>query len=259
MIKWAEANVLVYSDSFLCLGKMLDHSEANERWKGQVADFQLSDSYAELLGMDGEPIEFEWNIVLGLTSLQILWKIQADLQRRNIEPEEFGDRIIFYGNRNDKPEGLWDSVASQMVQRSRERGRPVFGGASALSRGTLKRLKGKETIHFNADASNTELLFRIMHSANQLSVYGAVSQWCEQFDLNQSERESTSEDIPEKGEPVDKEALYTVDKEILKSMNSQEVNSLVRTDCGKIWRTPNCDPESIRLQRSLSSLHCWTL
>ena len=36
-------------------------------------------------------------------------------------------------------------------------------------------------MHFNADSSNTELLFRTLHSANQLSVHGAVSSWCEEF------------------------------------------------------------------------------
>ena len=46
----------------------------------------------------------------------------------------------------------------------------------------------KDTIHFNADASNTELLFRIIHSVNQLSVYGAVSSWCEQFGLTEEEK-----------------------------------------------------------------------
>ena len=47
------------------------------------------------------PIEFEWNILPGVTSLQILQKIQGDLQGRNIEPENFGDRIIFMSKFND--------------------------------------------------------------------------------------------------------------------------------------------------------------
>ena len=101
VIKWTKAKVFVYSDSVLCFGKMLIPSEANERWTGQVVDFQLSDSYAELLRNDGEPNEFEWNILPGLTSLQILQKIQDDLQGRLIEPEEFGDRIIFMSVFND--------------------------------------------------------------------------------------------------------------------------------------------------------------
>ena len=38
-----------------------------------------------------------------------------------------------------------------------ETGHPVFKSISALSRGILRMLQGKETIHFNADDSNTEL------------------------------------------------------------------------------------------------------
>ena len=41
---------------------------------------------------DGEPIEFEWNI---------LRKIQEILQHRNIDPEKFEDRIIFMSMFND--------------------------------------------------------------------------------------------------------------------------------------------------------------
>ena len=101
MIHWAKATAIVYSDSVLCLGKMQAHAEANERWKSQVADVPLSDSHAELLGIDGERVEFEWNIFPGLTSLQTLQKIQEDLQERNIEPEMFGDRVIFMSRFND--------------------------------------------------------------------------------------------------------------------------------------------------------------
>ena len=38
-----------------------------------------------------------------------------------------------------------------------ETGHPVFTSVSALSRGILRKVKGNEAIHFNADASNTEL------------------------------------------------------------------------------------------------------
>ena len=59
-------------------------------------NFRLqSKSRKELFGNDGEPIEFEWNISPGLTTVEILQKIQKDLQDRNIEPEMFEDRIIF--------------------------------------------------------------------------------------------------------------------------------------------------------------------
>ena len=75
-----------------------------------------------------------------------------------------------------------------MEHRFKETSHPVFTSASALSRGILRMLKGKETIHFNADASNTQLLFRTIRSVNKLCIYGAVSHWCEQFGLIADEK-----------------------------------------------------------------------
>ena len=61
-------------------------------------------------------------------------------------------------------EGNWDSTATQMVERYKETAHPVFKNISVLSCGFLKKKNGRDTIHFNADASNTELLFRRVHS-----------------------------------------------------------------------------------------------
>ena len=58
-------------------------------------------AYRKLFVIDGEPIEFEWNILPGLTSLEILQKIQRDLQDRNIEPENVEDWIILVSMFND--------------------------------------------------------------------------------------------------------------------------------------------------------------
>ena len=117
------------------------------------------------------------------------------------------DEKKWYGKAKSPPERKWDSVASQMAQRFKETIHPVFTSASALSRGILRVLKGKETTHFNADAPT-------IHSVNQLSIYGAVSNWCEQFGLTTDEK--GQEKILAKGE--------SVNKEILMSVNSQEVN-----------------------------------
>ena len=62
-----------------------------KRWESQVKELQQSDSYRELFGIDGEPIEFEWHIFPGRTSLEIFQWIQKDLQDPNIEPQKFGD------------------------------------------------------------------------------------------------------------------------------------------------------------------------
>ena len=92
---------------------------------------------------------------------------------------------------------------------------PVFKIISALARGILKRNNNRETIHFTADASNTKLFFRTIHSANQLSIHGAVASWCEEFGLKPDE---TSEKLTK-----------TENDQILKEVRPQEVNVLVQT------------------------------
>ena len=62
-------------------------TEEAERWKGQLTDLQTTVSNQEFFGDDGEPIEFEWSILPGRTPLEMLRKIQSDLQSRNIQPE----------------------------------------------------------------------------------------------------------------------------------------------------------------------------
>ena len=76
----------------------------------------------------------------------------------------------WYGTISFKPDGQWNSVVSSMVQGFEETGHPIFKGISALRRGNLKRKQYKDTMLFNVDSSNTELLFRIIHSASQLSI-----------------------------------------------------------------------------------------
>ena len=55
---------------------------------------------------------------------------------------------------------------------------PVFEIIIALSRWILRRKNNRDTIHFNVDASNTEVLLRTSHSANRFSIYGKISSWC---------------------------------------------------------------------------------
>ena len=76
VIQWTKSKVCVYSDSFLCLGKMNQSEDGITKCEGQVEEFKMSLSYKEQLGIDGEQIEFEWHIRPGFSSLQILQKIQ---------------------------------------------------------------------------------------------------------------------------------------------------------------------------------------
>ena len=128
-----------------------------------------------------------------------------------------GEEKKWYKTLPYTPEGKLDSTANQMVERIKDTSHPVFKSISALSRGILQKKNDRDTIQFNADASNTELLFRNIHSVNQLSIFGRVANWCEQFGLTEEERELAR--------PLAR--TESVTKGVLSSVNSQEVKLLV--------------------------------
>ena len=66
----------VFSDSVLCLGKVLQHPECNEAWKNRVAGARYEKSYRDYDAINGESTEFEWNIFPGFTALQLCDKNQ---------------------------------------------------------------------------------------------------------------------------------------------------------------------------------------
>ena len=60
---------------------------------------------------------------------------------------------------------------------------PIFRATTPLSRGQLKsKGHGKLSIHYAADLETIETIFRILVSANQLSLYGAVAEMCEEYE-----------------------------------------------------------------------------
>ena len=89
VITWTKANVHFYSDPVLCLAKMQDHSEANQRWKNQLEEFRQSNSYRELFGIDGEPIEFEWNI----SQDSLHWR-SSRRSKKNCKIETLSERLF---------------------------------------------------------------------------------------------------------------------------------------------------------------------
>ena len=61
-------------------------------------------------------------------------------------------------------------------------GCPIFRATSPLSRCKLKsKGHGKLSIHHAADLETIETVFRIIVSANQLSLYGAIAEICEEY------------------------------------------------------------------------------
>ena len=213
--------------------------------------------------MSGEPIEFEWTNFPGFSALQLLHRIQYDLENSHIEPEQFSDRFLFMSIFTDidiysigyevactstsdkvrqqasnfvkghwtslarkrrevvswenyKPDGKWDSIASSMVKDFEETGHPVFKGISALTRGIMRKKKSKDTTQYNGESSNVELLYQIIHSANQLCICGAFTNWCETLGRTEFEKRNNS------GKELTSHLLNNHD------VNTEEISSLVK-------------------------------
>ena len=79
----------VFSDSVLCLGKMSENPLSNVVWEDKLTWFKSSSENKVLDTMDGEPMEFEWNIFPGFTTLQLCCKVQEFLSKMSVEPEDF--------------------------------------------------------------------------------------------------------------------------------------------------------------------------
>ena len=191
--------------------------------------FKSSSQYRALDRIDGEPMEFEWNIFLGFTTLQLVREVQELLSRLSVEPENFTGRIFFMSMFNDiswgskdnekecessaqfvslyakrfspgqwsflglgsekklysthefNPQGEWDRVAEQMMLTFAESKHPIFRSTGPLSRGVLKsKGVGKLSIHFCAYGETVETVFSTILSLNQLCIYGAVPDLCEE-------------------------------------------------------------------------------
>ena len=85
--------VYVFSDSVLCLGKVLQHLECNEAWKNRVAGVRAERNYSDFEDVKGESTEFEWNIFPGFTSLQLCDKIINLLSSLGQSPETFTEEF----------------------------------------------------------------------------------------------------------------------------------------------------------------------
>ena len=93
--------VYVFSDSVLCLGRILQHPESNEAWKKRIEGITTDKSYRDYDGINGEPTELEWNIFPGFTTSQLCGKINDLLSDLGETPETFTGRILFMSMFND--------------------------------------------------------------------------------------------------------------------------------------------------------------
>ena len=103
-----------------------------------------------------------------------------------------GSEKKWYSAEENSPQGAWDHIADKMLLEFAESGHPIFRATTPLSRGILKsKGRGKLSIHFTADFPTIETVFRIIVSANQLSLYGAVENMCEEFENHQDRSGAT--------------------------------------------------------------------
>ena len=102
VISLQRTTVYVFSDSVLCLGKIHENFQSNTAW-------EQTQEYRNLDRIDGEPMEFEWNIFPGFNTLQLSQQVKELLLRLNETPENFTWRIIFMSMFNDISWGSRDN------------------------------------------------------------------------------------------------------------------------------------------------------
>ena len=94
-----------------------------------------------------------------------------------------GSEKNWYSMEESSPQGIWDHIADKMLLEFAESGCPIFRATTPLSRCKLKsKGHGKLSIHFAADQETIETIFRIIVFANQLSLFGAVAEMCEEYE-----------------------------------------------------------------------------
>ena len=98
-----------------------------------------------------------------------------------------GSEKKWYSMEEDCPQGILDCIAEEMLLEFAESGCPIFRATTPLSTGNLKsKGHGKLSIHLAADQDTIGTIFRIIIFANQLSLYGAVANMCEECELHRN-------------------------------------------------------------------------
>ena len=160
---------------------------------------QLVQEVQKLMNKMGEPEQFQGRIIFMSMFNDISWGSEDNEQECDananlvfIHARRFpvgrwsflgpGSQKKWYSTHGSRPQGEWDRVVELMMIKFGESGHQVFRATSPLSRGTLKsKGGGKLSIHICADGETIETVCRTIISVNQLSIYGAVSDLCEEY------------------------------------------------------------------------------
>ena len=111
VINRQRTKVYVFSVSVLCLGKILENTLSNDAWDQRLGLGWLksSQNYRNFDRIDGEPLDFEWNISPGYTTLQLNEEVKHLLLILDETPENFTGRILFTSMFNDISCGTKDN------------------------------------------------------------------------------------------------------------------------------------------------------
>ena len=95
-----------------------------------------------------------------------------------------GSEKRWYSTHVDRQQGEWDRVAEFMMIKIGESGQSTDPTNPQKCTGG-----GKLSIHFCADGDTIETVFRTIVSVNQLGIYGAVSDLCDEYRICQARTE----------------------------------------------------------------------
>ena len=151
IINLQRTKVYVFSDSVLCLGKILENPESNDAWEQRLGWIKSSQNYRNFDRIDGEPMEFEWNIFPGFNTLQLSEEVKSLLYRLGETPENFTGRILFMsmfndiscGTKDNEEECLANARLVSLYARRFGKGQWSFIGPGSEKSGTLS----KKTVH----------------------------------------------------------------------------------------------------------------
>ena len=71
----------------LCFGKIHENPQSNDAWEQRLGWFKTSQEYRNFDRIDGEPMEFEWNIFPGFNTLQLSQEVKSLLLRLGETPK----------------------------------------------------------------------------------------------------------------------------------------------------------------------------
>ena len=89
VISLLHTKVHAFSDSVLCLGKMNENPQSTIAWEDRLTWFNSSSEYRALDRIVGEPMEFDWNIFPGFTTLQVCHKVQEFMSKKEQTTRRF--------------------------------------------------------------------------------------------------------------------------------------------------------------------------